>query len=197
MSKNHQQEAEDIEKTHDVADNVAENLMDEGSLSEKTSEQDENVSDNQNEPAPENEFEKKYKDLYDKHLRLTAEYDNYRKRTLKEKSDLLKYGSENALKNLLTVIDDIERAVSFIQTSTDIEAIKEGIILINSKFAEYLGQNGVKAIDTMGAEFNVDIHEAVTKIPSEDMKGKVVDVLQKGYYLNDKVIRYSKVVVGE
>ena len=142
-------------------------------------------------------FEAKYNELYDKYLRQAAEYDNFRKRTLKEKADLIKYGGESVLTNLLTVIDDLERGLKTIDTAQDMNAMKEGINLIYTKFKEYLSQQGVKEIEAADKEFNVDLHEAITKIPSEDKKGKVVDILQKGYYLNDKVIRFSKVVIGE
>jgi len=141
----------------------------------------------------------KYNELNDKYLRLAAEFDNYKKRTLKEKSDLLKYGGETVLTNLLSILDDFERAQNSIKNSTDIEGIKQGIELINSKFQEFMKQQGIKEIEAQNAEFNTDYHEAVTRFaaPSEDMKGKVIDVIQKGYMLHDKVIRYAKVVVGE
>ncbi len=145
------------------------------------------------------EWKEKYEALNDKHLRLAAEFDNYKKRTLKEKSDLLRYGGETVLTNLLQIIDDIERANMSIKTSTDIDSIKNGIELIFSKFNEFLKQQGVKEIETKDAVFNTDVHEAVTRIPAtcEEQKGKVVDVIQKGYMLQDKVIRFAKVVVGE
>lgn len=138
-------------------------------------------------------------ELNDKLLRNAAEFDNYKKRTLKEKSDLLKYGSEAVLSGVLSVIDDFDRAHKSITESNDIEAVKTGINLIYSKFSEFVMQQGVKEIVANNVEFNTDLHEAVTRFPapSEDMKGKVIDVIQKGYTLNDKVIRFAKVVVGE
>ncbi|NSW44564.1 MAG: nucleotide exchange factor GrpE [Bacteroidales bacterium] len=141
----------------------------------------------------------KYNELNDRYLRLAAEFDNYKKRTLKEKSDLLKYGGETVLTNLLSILDDFERAQNSIKNSTDIEGIKQGIDLINNKFQEFMKQQGIKEIDAQNVEFNTDYHEAVTRFaaPTEDMKGKVIDVIQKGYMLHDKVIRYAKVVVGE
>ena len=158
----------------------------------------------QQQPAAENmqteekvDYEALYKELYDKYLRLAAEYDNYRKRTMKEKAELLKYGSESVLKNLLPVIDDMERAMKNIESAQYMEAVKEGIRLINNKFLDFLSMNGVKEIEALEKDFNVDEHEAVSKIPAEDRKGKVVEVLQKGYWLYDKVIRHAKVVVGE
>ena len=128
-----------------------------------------------------------------------AEYDNFRKRTLKEKSDLLKYGGETALTRILTIIDDFERGLQAIETATDINAVKEGMILIYSKFMDYLKQNNVTVIETDNIDFNTEFHEAITTIPapSEELKGKILDCVQKGYMINDKVIRFSKVVVGD
>ncbi|MFP3859348.1 MAG: nucleotide exchange factor GrpE [Bacteroidales bacterium] len=141
----------------------------------------------------------KLNELQDKYLRLTAEYDNYRRRTLKEKMELSRNAGEDILQSMLPVMDDFDRALQSIDEAEDIEAVKEGIHLIYNKFKELLEQKGVKEIGAKDEEFNTDKHEAVSKIPapSEDMKGKVVDVVQKGYYLNDKVLRFSKVVVGE
>ena len=143
--------------------------------------------------------EEKLADVQNKYLRLSAEFDNYRKRTLKEKIDLTKSAGESILVNLLPVMDDFDRAVKMMEDAEEISAIKEGVDLIYNKFIEFLKQNGVKEIESNNCEFDTDLHEAITKIPAPDksMKGKVVDVIQKGYYLNDKVIRYSKVVIGE
>lgn len=145
------------------------------------------------------ELEEKLKDLSDKHLRLQAEFDNFRKRTLKEKADLIKSGGETVLTGILPVIDDFERAIQLLKNVPEDDAGKQGTLLIYSKFREFLKQNNVKEIDALHQEFNVDHHEALTKIPAPDekLKGKVVDVIQKGYTLNDRVIRYAKVVVGE
>jgi molecular chaperone GrpE len=144
-------------------------------------------------------YQKQINELQDKYIRLMAEFDNYRKRSLKERMELLKSAGEEVLVNLLPVIDDFERGLDAIEKSSDIDAVKEGIHLIYNKFKDFIAQRGVKEIDARNQEFNVDIHEAITKIPApqDDLKGKVVDVIQKGYYLNDKVIRYAKVVVGE
>ncbi|HOK25544.1 MAG TPA: nucleotide exchange factor GrpE [Bacteroidales bacterium] len=138
----------------------------------------------------------KWKDDY---IRLMAEFDNYRKRTLKEKIDLTKSAGENILKGLLPIVDDFERALKALENSADSSNIKEGIELIYNKFIEFLKQQGLREIEALNCEFNVDLHEAVNKVAVEDesLKGKVIEVLQKGYYLNDKVIRFSKVVVGE
>lgn len=138
-------------------------------------------------------------ELNDKNLRLMAEFDNYRKRTLKERSELIKTAGENILVNMLPLVDDFERAQKAMETSDDVVAVKEGIDLIYNKFIAFLLQNGVKAIPTENEIFDTDLHEAITTFPaqSEDMKGKIVDCVSKGYTLNEKVIRFSKVVVGE
>ena len=141
----------------------------------------------------------KLNESQDKYLRLSAEFDNYRKRTLKEKSDLLKSAGEDTIVRILPVLDDFERAMAAMQTSKDIEAVKDGINLIYNKLKETLSQLGIKEIESLNLDFNTDLHEAITKIPApqEDLKGKVVDVVQKGYYLNDKILRFAKVVIGE
>ena len=127
-----------------------------------------------------------------------AEFDNYRKRTLNEKSELFKNGAESAMSDLLPVIDDLERAMDAINKGGDLDSLKEGVDLIYNKFIKYLEQQHVKAIDSTGEEFNTDVHEAVTMFPAPDpsMKGKVIDTAVKGYMINDKVLRYAKVVVG-
>ncbi|HLO58382.1 MAG TPA: nucleotide exchange factor GrpE [Bacteroidales bacterium] len=144
-------------------------------------------------------FEEKSQELHDKYLRLSAEFDNYRKRTLKEKTDLIKTASEDIMIRILPFVDDIERGLKAVNTTQDIEAVKQGMNLIYGRFKDFLQQNGVKEIEALNTEFNTDVHEAVTKIPAPDesQKGKVVDVVEKGYMLHDKVIRYPKVVVGE
>lgn len=144
-------------------------------------------------------LEKEVAEMKDKHLRLQAEFDNFRKRTLKEKMELLKSGGESVLASVLPVIDDLERALDAFGKMEDENPFKQGITLIYNKFYEFLKQNGIKEIDAKGKEFDTDLHEAITKIPapSEELKGKVVDVVQKGYLLNEKVIRFAKVVIGE
>ena len=169
-----------------------------------------NLQDNQTEKAEEKAgqdnvaddlaaLQQKYDELNDTHLRLRAEFDNYRKRTMREKADLIKMGGEGALKNLLPVIDDFERALQNIRATEEMEAIREGVDLIYTKFINYLGQQGVKAIEAVGKPFDTEEFEAIATIPAPqpDMKGKVIDCVQTGYILYDKVLRHARVVVGE
>lgn len=145
------------------------------------------------------ELNAKLADLSDKHLRLQAEFDNFRKRTMREKADLIKSGGESVLLNILPVVDDFERALNTMKDVPDTDPGKQGTQLIYNKFSEFLKQNYVKEIDAVNQDFNVDLHEAITKIPAPvaELKGKVIDVVQKGYLLNEKVIRFAKVVIGE
>ena len=169
-----------------------------------------NLQDNQTEKAEEKAgqdnvaddlaaLQQKYDELNDTHLRLRAEFDNYRKRTMREKADLIKMGGEGALKNLLPVIDDFERALQNIRATEEMDAIREGVDLIYTKFINYLGQQGVKAIEAVGKPFDTEEFEAIATIPAPqpDMKGKVIDCVQTGYILYDKVLRHARVVVGE
>jgi len=135
----------------------------------------------------------------DKYLRLSAEFDNYRKRTIKEKAELILNGGEKSLSSILPVVDDFERAIKTMETATDVNAVKEGIELIYNKFLAVLAQNGVKVIETKDQPLDTDYHEAIAVIPapSEEQKGKILDCVQTGYTLNDKVLRHAKVVVGE
>ena len=135
----------------------------------------------------------------DKYLRLSAEFDNYRKRTMKEKAELILNGGEKSLSSILPVVDDFERAIKTMETATDVQAVKEGVELIYNKFMATLAQNGVKVIETKDQPLNTDYHEAIAVIPaqSEAQKDKILDCVQTGYTLNDKVLRHAKVVVGE
>ena len=135
----------------------------------------------------------------DKYLRLSAEFDNYRKRTMKEKAELILNGGEKSICSILPIVDDFERALKNMETATDVAAVKEGVELIYNKFMSVLGQNGVKVIETKEQPLDTDYHEAIAVIPApnEALKGKILDCVQTGYILNDKVIRHAKVVVGE
>lgn len=143
--------------------------------------------------------EEKLAEMQDRYIRLSAEFDNYRKRTLREKMELSKYASEELLKKIIPLMDDFDRALVHMETATDCAAMKNGIDLIYNKFSEFLKQNGIREIESLNSNFNVDLHEAVAKmqVGEEEKKGKVVDVVQKGYYLQDKILRFAKVVVGE
>lgn len=135
----------------------------------------------------------------DKYLRLSAEFDNYRKRTMKEKAELILNGAEKTISSILPIVDDFERALKNMETATDVAAVKEGVELIYNKFMSVLGQDGVKVIETKEKPLDTDFHEAIAVIPTPDksLKGKILDCVQTGYTLNDKVIRHAKVVVGE
>ncbi len=157
-------------------------------------------------PTREEELEKQLEEANaqveeqrDKYLRLYAEFDNYRKRTIKEKTELILNGGEKSYTSILPVLDDFERAIKTMETATDVSAIKEGIELIYSKFLSTLAQNGVKMIETKEKPLDTDFHEAIAVIPApaEALKGKILDCVQNGYTLNDKVLRHAKVVVGE
>jgi molecular chaperone GrpE len=145
------------------------------------------------------DWEAELKAFEDKYLRLHAEFDNYKRRTGAERIELFKTANQEVLVSLLPVLDDFGRALKAMQTATDIAAVKEGIELVNNKFNAILTSKGLKPMDAAGQPFDSDFHEAITNIPAptEDMKGKVIDEVEKGYFLNDKVIRFAKVVVGE
>lgn len=159
-----------------------------------TDETTDNVDENIDSANLAEDLEKKFGELNDSYLRLHAEFDNYRKRTMKEKSDLLKSGNEKAIVGVLPIVDDFERALAVLPEDT-----KEGVELIYHKFKTYLTQNGVSEIDAVGEVFDTERHEAITTVPAqgEDLKDKVIDCIQKGYMLNDKVIRFAKVVVAK
>ncbi|MBN2662579.1 MAG: nucleotide exchange factor GrpE [Bacteroidales bacterium] len=143
------------------------------------------------------ELLKKYNELNDKHLRIIAEYDNYRKRTLKEKMDIIKSGGEDVLKNILPVIDNFERALKSLDEASDFDALTEGVKLIYNNFRDFLKQRGVTEIEAINMPLDTDFHEAIAQVPNEEQKGKIIDVVEKGYKLNDKVLRFAKVVVAQ
>lgn len=168
---------------------------------------DENVEQNDDqqvreESAENNELEQAVQeaaDWKDKYLRLHAEFDNFRKRNSKERIELIQTAGSDVIREMLTVLDDFDRAISANESNEDINAVKEGFELIQKKMMNQLKSKGLKPMDAIGKEFNTDWHEAITQIPapSKKMRGKVVDVVEKGYLLNDRVIRYAKVVVGQ
>ena len=171
---------------------------------EETTSVEQNTEENTVEENTEelSELEKKeneYKELHDKYIRLFSEFDNFRKRTAKEKLDLMSSAGGDVMKQMLPVVDDFERAIANNDNAEDIESIKEGFKLIHHKLMHNLTSKGLKPMESMNEVFDVNKHEALTQIPapSEDLKGKVVDVIEKGYLLNDKVLRFAKVVVGQ
>lgn len=190
MSKRNEQE--NAENKRDQADSFADNTS-----KEQVEELISKVENEENSENPDNVSDELEK-LKDSYVYLMAEYDNYRKRTIKEKADLIKNGGEKTLIGLLPVIDDFERARQTLETATDMDAVREGVELIFNKFLTYLQQNGVKAIDTREQAFDADLHEAVAMVPApeESQKGQIIDTVQTGYTLNDKVIRHAKVVVA-
>ena len=165
------------------------------SKSKKNKPEDKEVEKN----SSENEIQKEDQNFKEKYIRLYSEYENYRKRTAKEKIDLITNASENVIKELLPILDDFERAIENNKNVEDASVLKEGFDLIYSKMHKGLINQGLKPMEANGKDFDSEIHEAITKIPApnEKLKGKIVDVIEKGYQINEKVIRYAKVVVGE
>ena len=185
----------DKEELHE--DNV-EALYDNDSVDESAETNGDNVSEN-GDKSPMEELQEKYDNLNNNYLRLHAEFDNFRKRTVKEKADLIKGGGERVLVEILTFADDFERALQSVHSAEDKVALVEGMDLIYAKFVEFLKQHGVTEVEAVGQPFDAELFEAVTTIPApeETQRGTVVDCIQKGYYLNDKIIRFPKVIVGE
>lgn len=162
---------------------------------ENTETPQEEITEEKSEPT----WEEKYTELNDKYIRIHAEFDNYRKRTNKEKLDIISTANAGLLKDLLPIIDDFERAIQNNEKAEDIDGVKEGFKLISNKFMSILQSKGLKRMEADGETFDSEIHEAIANIPApkKKLKGKVVEAVEKGYYLNDKVIRYAKVVVGQ
>ena len=186
-----EQAAEQATEATDTAD-----ADDNSDNSEKSGEYGE---ENSNEKSPLEEAQQQIEELKDKYLRSVAEFDNYRKRTLKEKAELILNGSEKAIAAVLPILDDMERAIANGEKTEDLNVLREGMSLIYTKFQKVLESIGVKEIETADADFNTDVHEAIAMVPGmgDDKKGKVLDCVQKGYKLNDKVIRHAKVAVGQ
>ncbi|GAB3696518.1 nucleotide exchange factor GrpE [Spirosoma flavus] len=159
---------------------------------------DDVVADTESAPTSTTKTSSEVAELKDKYLRLYADFENFRRRTAKEKLDLIGSANEGLLQALIPVVDDFERAMQSIDNTDDVIAVKEGVSLIYNKLFKTLESKGLKPMTSKGEPFNADLHESVTQFPapSEDMKGKVIDEIEKGYYLNDKVIRFAKVIVG-
>ena len=191
MSKKDEPQVEETlnEEKEVVADIDNENINNENSVSE---EDEENLSET-------DQLKQQLEASKKEYMFLMAEFDNFRKRTIKEKAEIIRNATEKAMKDLLPVVDDFERGLSAMAETTDAAAVKEGMDLIYNKFIKYLEQNGVKAIESTGTDFDTELHEAIAMVPSPDesQKGKVIDTVMKGYTLNDKVIRHSKVAVAQ
>ncbi len=167
-------------------------------VADETSTEADTMTDSAEQQAAEPDLAQEVAEWRDKFVRLQAEFDNYRKRTLREKMDLVQSGGADVLKAVLPVLDDVNRAVEAMQKSDDVEALREGVKLITLKFEEMLRSKGVTEIEAKGENFNEELHDAVAKFAAGDEnKGKVIDVVQRGYMLGDKVLRFAKVVVGE
>jgi len=170
------------------------NMSDENLVNDESFEMDEHNDSN----ATSSDLSEQLKEAQDKYLRLYSDFDNFRKRTQKEKADLINFAAGDVIKDLLGVLDDFERAIQSNENNQDIESIKEGFKLLHHKFDLALKQKGLSEMECIGGAFDAELHEAITNIPAEDdMKGKVVDVVQKGYFLKERVLRYAKVVVGQ
>ena len=193
MNKNY---SEDLPKEENLSQE--QNKLDgDNSINDNMSEDEEFLTD---EVMDELEnYQEKYDELNNSYLRLHAEFDNYRKRTLKEKIEIIKSGGERVLTDMIPLVDDFERALETVQNAHDKEAIVQGLELIYAKFVAFLNQNGVKEIEAIGEPFDADKFEAITTVPAQDISQKdvVVDCIQKGYILNEKVLRFPKVIVGK
>lgn len=191
MSKKDEPQVEEIinEEKEVVADIDNENINNVNSVSE---ENEENLSET-------DQLKQQLEASKKEYMFLMAEFDNFRKRTIKEKAEIIRNATEKAMKDLLPVVDDFERGLSAMAETTDAAAVKDGMDLIYNKFIKYLEQNGVKAIESTGTDFDTELHEAIAMVPSPDesQKGKVIDTVMKGYTINDKVIRHSKVAVAQ
>ncbi|OOQ61214.1 nucleotide exchange factor GrpE [Mucilaginibacter pedocola] len=152
----------------------------------------------ENTPSAEDKLKEEVQQANDKYLRLYAEFDNFRRRTIKEREEARKTEGKDVIVALLPVLDDFERALRATEKATEVASVRDGVILIQNKLKNILGQKGLKEMQSIGTEFNADLHEAITSIPAptDDLKGKVVDEMEKGYELNERVVRFAKVIVG-
>ena len=193
MEKNKDMNEEELKaQQEETLDNVATSQQDEGDKAEEQPAKEMSVEDKLA------AAETKVAELQDKYLRQVAEFDNYRKRTIKEKAELILNGAEKTITAILPILDDMERALKNMDKMEDVAAVKEGVDPIFQKFVKVLGEQGVKKIETENADFNTDLHEAIAQVPapSDEMKGKIIDCVKTGYTLNEKVIRHSQVAVG-
>ena len=202
MSENKKQD----EQTQEQEQNTEATAQDTAAATDNAPAQDAENTDeqaaNESEETPEDKIAQLTKQIEDEkkeYLFLMAEFDNFRKRTIREKAELIRNGAEKALGDMLPIVDDFERAIKANENADDIDAVKEGFSLIYNKFIKYLEKNQVKAMQSTGCEFNTEMHEAVTTFPAPDesMKGKIIDTVLTGYTINNKVLRHAKVVVGQ
>lgn len=189
----------EIQEQQDISEEIQEEIknVNEASQNHKN-DLEENEPLVQAEIPEEEKLKAELAEWNNKYLRLYAEFDNYKRRTVKERIELQQTAGKDVIVDLLPVLDDLERALKVMEQATDINAVKEGVNLIHHKIKHILAQKGLKEMESKGTAFDADLHEGITNIPapSDDLKGKVVDELEKGYYLNDKVIRFAKVVIG-
>lgn len=195
-TKDNQQQAEEN------TDNMAQNEEMEEALANELNTDDSGNKGNvlsENDQEKIDKLEEELATQKDKYVRLVAEFDNFRRRNAKERIELMQTAAKDTVQSLLVVLDDMDRAAKQIESTEDVKAIKEGVSLVFNKLRNVMQQNGLKKMEAQGEEFNPDIHEAITEIPApnDKMKGKVVDMVEAGYYLNDKLIRHAKVVVGK
>ena len=186
-----------VEETLNEEKEVVENINDNNEPKVSTEEASEDITE---EPIDELEQVKlQLEESKREYMFLMAEFDNFRKRNIRERADIIRNATEKAMKDFLPIVDDFERGLTAMSETTDAEAVKEGMELIYNKFIKYLEQNGVKAIESTGTDFDTELHEAIAMIPATDesQKGKVIDTVMKGYTINDKVIRHSKVAVAQ
>ncbi len=202
-AERYNKEAEEQQKDADEEKSMQEESIEEEPKEEKSKKEKKDPRKHKKQSKQEKkiqELEEKYKDINEKYLRLYSEFDNYRRRTIKERIEYVQNASKDLIVELLPILDDFERAIKSVDqnTSDNIDTFKEGLQLIYNKFKAILKAKGLEEIKAEGEEFDTDFHEAVTQIKADEKdKGKVIDVIEKGYLLNDKVIRYAKVVVGQ
>lgn len=199
--ENKEKHEEEIEQTENTVEEttVEQKENEEGKVQEQEEKEVEESNTSTDKEKTKEELQKELGEMKDKYLRIFAEFDNYRKRTVKEKVDIIKLASKDVINAMLPAIDDFSRAIKLDGEANVEDKIPEGIVHVYNKLMKGLEQQGVRPMESTGAEFDAELHEALTKIPAPtpELKGKVIDTIEQGYYLNDKIIRYAKVVVGE
>ena len=189
----------EIQEQQEISEEIKEEIKNVNDANQKhKNDLEEDLPVEETEISEEDKLRAELAESNNKYLRLYAEFDNYKRRTVKERIELQQTAGKDVITDLLPVLDDLDRALKAMETANDVNAVKEGVALINHKIKNTLAQKGLKEMDAKGVVFDADLHEGITTIPapSDDLKGKIIDELEKGYYLNDKVIRYAKVVIG-